>query len=438
MAKNRRIFISALSWYELPIDPMGSEILLLTFILLSTIAGSLLCSLSEAVLLSLNPLKLEAWARERRWHAQGWKQLKKNVEVPISAILIVNTLCNTGGATLAGLIFSNIAQENGILIFWFTTALTLAILYVSEIIPKTIGALFPEFFAPILLKPLQIGIFILTPLIRFSQWLSTLIRSLGKHQGASPTTSVDIEVIAEMARTHNAIASEQESIIVNAIKMRATQLREIMIPAQYITYFRLDRPVTENLRIGQHAMHTRYPVSTDGDPNNIHGYINYKDLIGFREHGDALNLAAFIRPILTLNESDNLTDALKRLSARHHHIAIIKNNEGHVVGMITLEDLIETLVGDIDDEFDLSAKTIIPITENVWRVGGNLSIKGLGSVLQEEIPEDFQGQTLAQWLTERLPKDYYPGASYRLRNIQFNIQQARRGKIYQVVIKRIP
>jgi CBS domain containing-hemolysin-like protein len=416
---------------------MGTEILLITITLFFTITGSFLCSLSEAVLLSLNPMKLETWLREGRWYAAGWKHLKKNVESPISAILIINSVCNTGGATLAGLIFSNIAQENGILIFWFTVSLTLAILYCSEIIPKTIGALFPEFFAPILLQPLQFAIFLLTPLIRASQWLSRLIRSFGKHN-VTPTTAVDIEIIAEMARTHNAIASEQESIIVNAIKMRATRLHEIMIPASHITYFRLDRPASENLRIGQHAMHTRYPVSTDDDPNNIHGYINYKDLIGFREHGDALNLAAFIRPILTLNENENLTDALKRLSARHHHIAIIKNNQGHVVGMITLEDLIETLVGDIDDEFDLSAKTVIPITPNVWRVGANLSIKGVQSVIQEDLPEDFPTQTLAQWLTERLPKDYRPCDTYTYHNIRFSVQQARRGKIYQVTIHRLP
>lgn len=416
---------------------MGIEIILLISILFATIAGSHLCSLTEAVLLSLSPLRLENWQREGRWYATGWKQLKKDVEKPISAILIINTLSNTGGATLAGLLFSNIAQDNSILIFWFTTALTLGILYCSEIIPKTIGALYPEFFAPFLLKPLQIGIFIFTPLIRFSQWLSTLIRSIGKHKDASPTTAIDIEIITEMARTHDAIASEQESIIVNAVKMRDTQLHQIMIPADAIAFFRLDLPVTENLSIGQHAMHTRYPVSTDSDPNNIHGYINYKDLIGFHQHGNALNLAAFIRPILSLSDTENLTNALKRLSARHHHIAIVKNQQGRVVGMITLEDLIETLVGDIDDEFDLSAKTIIPIMQDVWRVGGNLSIKGVESILQKKLPEDFEGQTLAEWLATRLPKDYHPGATYDHETIQFSVQQARRGRIYQVVIKRL-
>lgn len=410
---------------------------LLIFVLMLTIVGSLACSLTESVLLSLSPIKLETWRREGRSFAAGWLRLKKNVERPISAILIINTICNTGGATLAGTIFSGMTNDNPQAVFFFTAGLTLAILYVSEIIPKTAGALFAEKLAPLLLAPLEISIIILSPLITFSQWLTRLIRRVGREQSDSRLTHVDIEVITQMARAHNAIAGEQESIIVNAAKMRETLVKEIMIPVNWMVFFRLDRPVVDNLRLGQHAMHTRYPVSTDGDPNNIHGYINYKDLIGFREHGNDLNLEAFIRPIVTLAENDNLTSVLRRLSAKRYHIALVKNAEGNVSGMITLEDVIEELVGDIEDEFDLSVMTVIPITEGVWRVGANLAMERVEAVLGRKFPNVRDGETLSQWLNRRLPPQHYPGVSAECEGVRFIVQQARRGKIFQVVLELV-
>lgn len=410
---------------------------LLVIVLLFTIIGSLLCSLTEAVLLSLSPMKLETWRRQGRWFARGWQRLKKNVERPLSAILIINTICNTGGATLAGMIFSGMTNDHAQAVFVFTAALTLTILYVSEIIPKTAGALFSERLAPLLLTPLEAAIFVLTPLIAFSQWLTRVIRRFGSGQGESRLTPVDIEVIAQMARAHNAIASEQESIIVNAAKMQKTLVEEIMIPVKWMVFFRLDRPVVENLRLGQHAMHTRYPVSTDDNPDNIHGYINYKDLIGFREHGNDLNLEAFIRPIMVLSQKENLATVLRRLSSKRYHIAIVKDDQGKTTGMITLEDVIEELVGDIEDEFDLSVMTVIPITEGMWRVGANLAMKRVEAVVAKTFEKLSEDETLAQWLTRQLPAQLYPGVSVERQGVRFTVQQARRGKIFQVVLELV-
>jgi len=409
--------------------------IVLTIVLTLSICGSFLCSLTEAVLLSLSTVRLESLRRENTWYAEGWLQLKKNIERPISAILIVNTICNTGGATLAGWLFSKLAHQNPLLVFWFSAAVTLTILYLAEIVPKTAGALFAEKLAAILLRPLQVTTTVLTPLIALSLWVSRLLRRTGGASVHSAASAVDIQVITQLARTHNAIAREQESIIINAAKMRETCVAEIMIPVEWIVFFRLDRPVVENLRLGQHAMHTRYPVSMDGNPDNIHGYINYKDLIGFREHGNELNLEAFIRPIISFPEKENLANVLKSLSAKRYHIALVKNSEDKTVGMITLEDLIEELVGDIEDEFDQSSQTVIPITEGLWRVGANLPLERIEQLVGKTIYGKQPADTLARWLQRELPQEHYPGMHIERDGVRYTVQQARRGKIYQVVIE---
>jgi putative hemolysin len=251
-------------------------------------------------------------------------------------------------------------------------------------------------------------------------------------------SAVDIEVLAQLARASKVIALEQERIIVNAVKLRRTKVEDVMIPRENIMFFRLDLAAETNLKMGLHAMHTRYPVSATEEPDKITGYINYKDLTGIRFHGTEINLEAFIRPILSLDKGTNLNAALRQLSAKRYHIAIIRDAEGRVVGMLTLEDIIEELVGEIEDEFDLSAQTVIPIAENLWRVGAALSIAKVSSVIGADLEPDFENQTLGQWLRKRMGEHVYPGRSYQHGAIKFTVQQARKGRLYQAAIETKP
>ncbi|MEM1060260.1 MAG: hemolysin family protein [Verrucomicrobiota bacterium] len=399
-----------------------------------TVLGSFVCSLWESTLLSLNPVRLETLAREGRGYAQVWLRLKSNIDRPISAILIINTVSNTGGATIAGSLFGS--YFGSAYLGFFMAGLTLTILYFAEIGPKVIGATYAEQVAPFLGTPLAIVTWLMTPAIWLTSAFSSMLR---RHEEKGPTLSAaDIEVLAQIARNSNVIALEQERIIQNAVDLADTTVREIMIPADLMVYFRLDRPTEENLRLGQHAMHTRYPVSHSEDPDDIMGYINYKDLIGFRIHGNELNLESFIRPIFTVKPELDLNTALKQMNARQHHIAVVKTEDGQVAGMVSLEDIIEELVGDIEDEFefDQSANTVIPITEGLWRVGAALTLDKVGAILERDITSENPRESLGQWLEQRLGRSrHIPGISYDFEGIRFTIQQARRGKIYQIVVE---
>jgi len=399
-----------------------------------TVLGSFVCSLWESTLLTLNPVRLETLAREGHGYAQTWLRLKKDIDRPISAILIINTVSNTGGATIAGSLFGEVFGS--VYLGFFMAGLTLTILYFAEIGPKVIGATYAEQIAPFLGTPLAIVTWFMTPAIWLTSAFSTMLRS---REGDRPTMSTaDIEVLAQLARSSNVIALEQERIIQNAVDLSDTEVGEIMIPRDLIVYFRLDRPTEENLRLGQHAMHTRYPVSHSEDPDDIMGYINYKDLIGFRMHGNELNLESFIRPIFTVKSELDLNTALKQMNARQHHIALVKNAEGEVEGMVSLEDIIEELVGDIEDEFefDQSANTVIPITDGLWRVGAALTLDKVGAILERDLTSESPRESLGQWLERRLGKSrHIPGVSCEYEGIRFTIQQARRGKIYQVIVE---
>lgn len=406
----------------------------LVIVTLITVLGSFICSLWESTLLSLNPVRLETMAREGKGYAQTWLRLKQDIDRPIAAILIINTVSNTGGATIAGSLFGT--HFGSVYLGIFMAGLTLTILYFAEIGPKVIGATYAEKVAPFLGTPLAIVTWLMTPAIWMTSAFSSLLKS--KDNGEPSVSPADIEVMAEKARTSNTIDLGQERIIQNAVDLSETKIEEIMIPRDLIVFFRLDRPTEENLRLGQHAMHTRYPVSHTNDPDDIMGYINYKDLIGFRMHGNELNLESFIRPIFTVTAETDLSTALKQMNARQHHIALVKSEDDEVQGMCSLEDIIEELVGDIEDEFefDQSANTVIPITDGLWRVGAALTLDKVGAILERDFSCDNPRESLGQWLEKQLGKSrHIPGISYDYAGVRFTIQQARRGKIYQVIVE---
>lgn len=402
----------------------------LILVVVLTVGVSMFCSLAEATLLSLSSMRLESMRREKRPFADFWLRLKENIDRPISAILILNTVANTGGATVAGTLFT---LTFGPEFLWaFLIFMTVTILYLSEIAPKTIGAIYCEQLMAILAPPLRILVVLISPLIKITEALVARLKVKGPQNAL---TTVDLEVLAQLARSRNLIAVEQERIIINAAKLRMIKVSEVMIPREWILFLRLNRPVHENLRLARHALHTRYPVSYSDSPDEIMGYINFKDLTGFQDEENDLNLEAFIRPILSLDPDMDLSRVLRTLSAKRYHIALVRDDQDHVLGMITLEDVIEELVGEIEDEFDQTSGIMVQVSRNLWRVGASLTMGRLGEILDFEIPEGSEHMTVGAWLERMLGGSKYPGANCRLDRVTFTVQQARRGRVFQVVVE---
>ncbi len=311
--------------------------------------------------------------------------------------------------------------------------MTIAILYMGEIVPKVLASIHNEAISPVLGRPLFYVMGLMTPLIYITELFSKRLRGKANQSAMSVT---DIEVLAQLAKARNLIAHEQEEIILSALSLRTVMVSDNMIPREWIVFLRLDLDNVANFKIGQHAMHTRYPVSFNDSADKIMGYINYKDLIGFRPHGEDLNLEAFIRPIVSLKPDMDLNTALKILSAKRHHIALVKENDV-VVGLITMEDVIEELVGDIEDEFDMSSATMIPVTDKIWRVGASITMDKISHIIGHEIEEIHEQKTLGHWLNEKIDQKKFPGASYVKNNTRFTVQQARQGKVFQVIIESL-
>lgn len=398
------------------------------------VGASMICSLFEATLLSLDTVRLETLKREGKKYAAVWIRLKADINKPIAAILIFNTVANTGGATLAGFLFD---KSFGPDYLWlFMLGLTLSILFVSEIGPKFLGAVYAEFLAPFLGRPLLVLTKFAAPAIKVTDLVGNALGRKGQQQEYSAT---DIQVMAQMARAGKHIGPEQEKIIVNAAKLTHMTIEDVMMPAHSILFLNLENPVEQNFRTARRAMHTRYPISSSASVNDIHGYVNFKDLAAVElesEHLD-IDLRALMRPLLTLEPKMNLNQAFRELTLRRYHIAIVRDRYKNVVGLLSLEDLLEELVGEIEDEFDISSEMLMPLGQNRWRVGGAMPMHKLSSIISDAWGRDLPEQTVAQWLKERLAQDRQPGMSVVEDGVEFTVRQARKGRIYQVTVEII-
>jgi putative hemolysin len=201
------------------------------------------------------------------------------------------------------------------------------------------------------------------------------------------------------------IGRREEGIIVSASRLAATPLRRIMLPARYIGMLLADESPDEALTAAHKEMHTRYPVSEErGDPQRIIGYVNFKDVVAaVRSRPRDPSLRNLVRPLRSFDADESVADGLDQLMRERNHIALVRGANGRIIGMVTLEDIVEELVGEIHDEFD-RMPTHLTRAGPGWIAGGFVSLSHLHAVAGIDLKPlgEKPIYTLNDWIVEQL------------------------------------
>ena len=308
------------------------------------IAVSFLCSLAEALLLSLNPLTLNRLQATRPRAAESWRRLKKNVARPITAILVLNTVAHTGGATIAGGAFAEIYGEHNIWIF--SILFTVIILFGTEILPKVIGVTFRNQLAPWAGPILEVITRLLYPFIVLSE---AMFRRLTAHEESEQITTADLVTLATLARSGKAINLEQENIIVNAVRLSHTAITAAMIPPERIRFLGKDATPESLLALMKESGHTRYPVSKSSDAKDIFAYIVTKKAVPVTP-GEFAHLLSQAKSLRTVDRGATLMTGLHTMLQNKEHLLEVVDGQNQCVGIVTLEDIAgELLSADIEE-----------------------------------------------------------------------------------------
>jgi CBS domain containing-hemolysin-like protein len=323
---------------------------ILALVVFLTIFISANCSLYEAVLYSTRIGSLEGLTARAggSWTVRHMLQMKRNISAPIAAILILNTIANTAGATVAGMYAAD--ELGSAAVPLFSAGLTLGILIFSEIVPKTVGAVYWPVVWPLTVVPLLVMRKVLFPLIFVTEGISKL---LTRGNQSVDITEEDILGVTRLGARHGEI-SEWESLMVhNVISLEEKAVREIMTPRTVM--FSLDEtmPVSEALDAAAEKGFTRIPVYRE-DHENVTGYVMLHDLASgqAQEHPDR-PVGEFAQEIRFVAETANCLTLLATFLRRRLQIAVVADEYGGLSGLVTLEDLVETLLGtEIVDEKD--------------------------------------------------------------------------------------
>ena len=345
------------------------EVTLLTVLIVAiscAILISAMCSVFEAVLYSLSAGQVELMQDKHPRQADLMRSMKDNIDQPITAILTLNTIANTIGAAVAGAAAVAVFGQNSLL--WFSLCFTLAILLFSEILPKTIGVVYAKQLGPIITLPLHVMILVLKPIILFCQAITRLIP---QQNNGGQVSAEELQTIARLSLKSGAIEQEQETVIANILKLKNKTVRQVMTP-RTVT-FMLDK----QLNIGEAAqleekwrMHSRVPVY-DKEQNNIEGIVLSRDVfMEAAENRYDVLLADIMRPVYFIPETAPLNAVFIDFLERHQHLFVVVDEYGSITGVISMEDIIEEIVGrEIVDESDKARnmRELARQTSRLWQ-----------------------------------------------------------------------
>jgi len=340
--------------------------LLITFFLLA-ITASFLCSLLEAVLLSVTPAFAQLKLQEGGPVGRRLEAFKSNIDQPLAAILTLNTVAHTVGAIGVGEQAGKIWAEANPMITGVVipTIMVLAVLILSEIIPKTLGANHWQKLVPFTVSTLSVIIFLLYPLV----WVSQVItRTLKKDKTQSVYSHSEFLAMAEIGVTEGAVEKQDSEIIANLLRLDKVRVKDIMTPRTVVWLASEEQTVEGLYESAGKLPFSRIPLYEGSNKEHVSGYCLKSEVLECLVQGNGDRpLVGIRRKIHAVPESFPLSGLFDHFLQAREHIALVVDEYGGMAGIVTMEDVLETLLGlEITDELD-STEDMQALARNNWK-----------------------------------------------------------------------
>ncbi|WKY48677.1 hemolysin family protein [Eubacteriaceae bacterium ES3] len=389
-------------------------------------------SATETAFSSLNRIRVKNLVKNGNKRAEKVLELSESYDRVLSTILIGNNIVNIVSASMATVLFVGIYGSSGVTIS--TIVMTVVVLIFGEITPKSLAKKSPEKFAMMAYPLLRIFMIVLIPLnFIFMQW-QKLISVLFKTKNDLSITEEELLTIVEEAENEGGIDLQDGELIRSAIEFNDLDVVDILTPR--VDVVAIDENSTQE-EIRQRFFETGYsrlPVYRD-TIDHIIGFINHKDFSHYVDNG-GLPLSEIIKPVEMITASMKISKLLTLLQQKKCHIAVVFDEYGGTAGIVTLEDVIEELVGEIWDEHDEVIDEMIKISESEYKVLGKASLYKLFDAFEME--DEFDVNTVGGWIVEEMERVPEIGESYQYKDLTITITDADdRHVIEMKIVKEI-
>jgi len=406
-----------------------SIVLLLVLLLLSAFFSG-----AEVALVSLSQHKAKALLQQKRKGAESLNRIKSYPKRLIITILIGNNVVNIWAASLATVIATEAFGSSGLGIA--TGVMTLLVLVFGEITPKTLADTYATEVSLIIARPIELLMKLFFPIVLFLEWFSNRVHDLFKIKQEGDISESEIKAMIDFGVEQNVLDPEEKSIMVKAIKFADTEAREVMTPIKLVFALPQKTKLEDSIKEINKTGFSRIPIYSE-NKQHITGVVFIKEILGeviVQKNTEAPLMSLANEPIFVEKDMP-LDDLFNDFQDKHMHMAVVKD-ETKVIGIVTLEDLLEELVGEITDESDVLPKEALRVNKNTIVVHGKALITDINELLDVALPVNDKIVTIHQLIASKM-KGIKRGKRIIIKNVSCLIKQARNGHVMKVRLRKI-
>lgn len=384
-------------------------------------------SASETAFSSYNKARMKNDAEDGDKRAKKVLKLSDNYEKLISTILIGNNIVNIVATSISTLLFVSLIKNGDLAVTVSTVIMTVTVLIFGEITPKTIAKKAPERLAKRFSKPLSAVLTLLTPLTAiFSVWQSFVLKVL-KAEDESGVTEEEIITVVEEAAIGGEIDEQESELIKNVIKFSDLDVNDILTPRVDMAAVEISWDRQRIAEVFSETEFSRLPVYEES-LDKIVGILYQKDFY----NDSSLPVSQLIKPVKFIFSSMKISRLLKLFQETKCHMVVVNDEYGGTEGIVTLEDVLESLVGEIYDEHDEVVEDIVQISENTYRALGSTAMDKLYELFDlQEVPEDSDITTLSGFAAHQLEKIPEEGDSFEYENLNITITKTDSNRVIE-------
>ncbi len=408
--------------------------------LLILVVALLLCgmaSASETALTSVSRIKLKSLIEEGDKKAIEINRLLAEPNTFLSTILVVNSVAMIVASSMATVLALRISTSFGELIATILTSLV--VLIFCEITPKTAALQNPMRYARLLAGFVSSAAWLLRPIVwALGAITNSLVRLLGgqvKHKGPF-ITEEELRLLVTVGEEEGVLEEEETEMINSVFEFADTTVREVMIPRIDMVTLESDTTVDRAIDLAMQAGFSRIPVYEE-DIDNIIGVLYVKDMLKqMREGHDNYPVRDLVRPAYFVPETKKLDDLLREIQKQRVHMAIVVDEYGSVAGLVTIEDLVEEIFGEIQDEYDHEERLYEQVNENEYIFDAKINIGEFGEIMDVDLEDTDYYETLGGFLYALLDKIPTAGDTSTYKDLTFTVLSTRGRRITKVRVER--
>lgn len=407
-------------------------------LLVVLIALSAFFSASETAYTTVNKIRLQNYADSGSKKAKTALFIAENYDRTLTTILIGNNIVNIGASSIATLLFVKLFGPSGAAIS--TAVMTILILIFGEVLPKSFAKESNEKFALSFSRPLRILMTIFWPVVFLFIHLKKVAKHFSpiKEEDAPTVTEQELKFIVESIEDEGVLEKQESELVQHALEFDEKTVQEVLTPRVDMTTLDVEDDLQANIDLVLTERYSRIPVCR-GSSDRIIGILHTKDLLEALIRGETVDLASMVQPAFFVYKTKKLSSLLTDFKRNKTHVAIVTDDYGGTVGMVTMEDLLEELVGDIWDEDEEIVRDFVRIDSQHFLISGDLTIRELFDQLDLPFSKLESNHTsCGGWALEALGHIPTAGEAFQFKNMTLTIQEMEDQRVKKLSVYLAP